>query len=121
MSNDLFAADPAHRPYVPLAERLRPRTLADVVGQSHLLGGQAAARGLRIGPAALHDLLGPPGVGKTTLARLMADGFDAQFIAISAVLGGVKDIRDAVTVAQVAQGRDGAPSCSWTRCTASTR
>lgn len=48
---------------------------------------------------------GPPGVGKTTLARLMADGFDAQFIAISAVLGGVKDIRDAVTVAQVAQGQ----------------
>ena len=60
-------------------------------------------------------------MGKTTLARLMADGFDAQFIAISAVLGGVKDIRDAVTVAQVAQGQDGAPSCSWTRCTASTR
>ncbi|MBB1225579.1 AAA family ATPase, partial [Klebsiella pneumoniae] len=50
-------------------------------------------------------LLGRNGVGKTTLARLMADGFDAQFIAISAVLGGVKDIRDAVTVAQVAQGQ----------------
>ena len=106
MSNDLFAADPAHRPYVPLAERLRPRTLADVVGQSHLLGPDKPLR-VAFESGRPHSMIfwGPPGVGKTTLARLMADGFDAQFIAISAVLGGVKDIRDAVTVAQVAQGQ----------------
>lgn len=106
MSNDLFAADPAHRPYVPLAERLRPRTLSDVVGQSHLLGPDKPLR-VAFESGRPHSMIfwGPPGVGKTTLARLMADGFDAQFIAISAVLGGVKDIREAVTVAQVAQGQ----------------
>jgi len=106
MSNDLFAADPAHRPYVPLAERLRPRTLSDVVGQSHLLGPDKPLR-VAFDSGRPHSMIfwGPPGVGKTTLARLMADGFDAQFIAISAVLGGVKDIRDAVVVAQVAQGQ----------------
>ena len=99
MSNDLFAADPAHRPYVPLAERLRRARWPTWSGSRTCWARTSAARGFRIGPAAFHDLLGPPGVGKTTLARLMADGFDAQFIAISAVLGGVKDIRDAVTVA----------------------
>lgn len=106
MSNDLFASDPAHRPYVPLAERLRPRTLSDVVGQSHLLGPDKPLR-VAFDSGRPHSMIfwGPPGVGKTTLARLMADGFDAQFIAISAVLGGVKDIRDAVVTAQVAQGQ----------------
>ncbi|ODA19701.1 recombination factor protein RarA, partial [Achromobacter xylosoxidans] len=91
---------------MPLAERLRPRTLADVVGQSHLLGPDKPLR-VAFESGRPHSMIfwGPPGVGKTTLARLMADGFDAQFIAISAVLGGVKDIRDAVTVAQVAQGQ----------------
>ncbi|MGN6581071.1 MAG: replication-associated recombination protein A [Bordetella sp.] len=105
-SPDLFADDPAHRPYVPLAERLRPRTLADVVGQSHLLGPDKPLR-VAFASGRPHSMIfwGPPGVGKTTLARLMADGFDAQFIAISAVLGGVKDIRDAVTTAQIAQGQ----------------
>src|SRR5690606_23396115 len=106
MSPDLFAADPVHRPYVPLSERLRPRTLADVVGQSHLLGPDKPLR-VAFESGRPHSMIfwGPPGVGKTTLARLMADGFDAQFIAISAVLGGVKDIRDAVATAQVAQGQ----------------
>ncbi|HYG42276.1 MAG TPA: replication-associated recombination protein A [Bordetella sp.] len=106
MSNDLFAADPAHRPYVPLAERLRPRTLSDVVGQAHLLGPDKPLR-VAFESGRPHSMIfwGPPGVGKTTLARLMADGFDAQFIAISAVLGGVKDIRDAVVTAQIAQGQ----------------
>ena len=78
MSNDLFAADPAHRPYVPLAERLRPRTLSDVVGQSHLLGPDKPLR-VAFESGRPHSMIfwGPPGVGKTTLARLMADGFDA--------------------------------------------
>jgi putative ATPase len=79
-----------------------------VIGQQHLLGpGKPLARRVRIGAAALDDPLGPAGHGKTTLARLMADAFDAQFIAMSAVLGGVKDIREAVERAQAArtQGR----------------
>jgi putative ATPase len=88
----------------PLAERLRPRVLDEVIGQAQLLG---AGKPLRVAfeSGRLHSMIlwGPPGVGKTTLARLMADGFDAQFIQISAVLGGVKDIREAVERAQVAQ------------------
>jgi putative ATPase len=106
MVSDLFAGDPAHRPYVPLAERLRPRTLADVVGQSHLLGPDKPLR-VAFESGRPHSMIfwGPPGVGKTTLAHLMTDSFDAQFIAISAVLGGVKDIRDAVNLAQIAQGQ----------------
>jgi len=105
MSPDLFdQARPAGS--VPLAERLRPRTLDEVVGQSHLLGPDKPLR-VAFDSGRPHSMIfwGPPGVGKTTLARLMAAGFDAQFIAMSAVLGGVKDIRDAVTAAQVAQGQ----------------
>jgi putative ATPase len=81
----------------PLAERLRPRTLDEVIGQRHLL---APGKPLRAAFDAgrLHSMIlwGPPGVGKTTLARLVAQAFEAEFIQISAVLGGVKDIRDAV-------------------------
>jgi putative ATPase len=90
----------------PLAERLRPRTLDEVIGQQHLLGPGKPLR-VAFESGRLHSMIlwGPPGVGKTTLARLVAHGFDAQFIAISAVLGGVKDIRDAVERAQAAQAR----------------
>ena len=92
-----------HAPgHAPLAERLRPKTLDEVIGQQHLLG---AGKPLRTAfeSGRLHSMIlwGPPGVGKTTLALLVAEGFDAQFIAISAVLGGVKDIREAVERAQV--------------------
>ncbi|HRP27707.1 MAG TPA: replication-associated recombination protein A [Burkholderiaceae bacterium] len=88
----------------PLAERLRPRSLDEVIGQAHLLGpGKPLRTAFESGRLHSMILWGPPGVGKTTLARLMADAFDAQFIAISAVLGGVKDIREAVERAQLAR------------------
>ena len=88
----------------PLAERLRPKTLAEVIGQQHLLGpGKPLRSAFESGRLHSMILWGPPGVGKTTLAQLMADAFDAQFIPISAVLGGVKDIRDAVERAQASR------------------
>ena len=90
----------------PLAERLRPHTLGEVIGQPQLLGeGMALRLAFESGQPHSCILWGPPGVGKTTIARLMAGAFDAQFITISAVLGGVKDIREAVEKAETA--RDG--------------
>ncbi len=90
----------------PLAERLRPRTLDEVVGQSHLL---APGRPLRVAAAAkrLPSLIlwGPPGVGKTTLARLLAQGSGAHMVVLSAVLAGVKEIREAVEQARVLAGQ----------------
>lgn len=96
--SDLFAPT---APHAPLAERLRPTSLDDVVGQSHLLGeGKPLRLAFESGRLPSMILWGPPGVGKTTLARLMAGTVDAEFIPLSAVLSGVKDIREAVELAQ---------------------
>lgn len=92
----------------PLAERLRPATLDDVIGQQHLLSpGKPLRVAFESGQPHSMILWGPPGVGKTTLARLMAQGFSAEFIALSAVLSGVKDIREAVERAQLTQATSG--------------
>jgi putative ATPase len=90
----------------PLAERLRPQNLGQVIGQQHLLGpGMPLRVAFESGVPHSCILWGPPGVGKTTIARLMAHAFGAQFIAMSAVLGGVKDIREAVERAELVRGQ----------------
>jgi len=99
MSNaDLFAHN---QRAAPLAERLRPKHIDEVIGQSHLLGEGKPLR-LAFQSGKLHSMIlwGPPGVGKTTLARLTASAFDADFVPLSAVLSGVKDIREAIMQAE---------------------
>lgn len=105
--SDLFNQSHA----VPLAEALRPATLDEVIGQQHLLGVGKPLR-LAFEARKLHSLIlwGPPGVGKTTLARLMADAFDAEFMALSAVFSGVKDIREAVARAEASRAQHGRPT-----------
>jgi len=103
--SDLFAAP---QPAAPLAERLRPRTLGEVIGQAHLIGpGKPLALAFESGRAHSMILWGPPGSGKTTIARLMADGFNAEFIALSAVFSGVKEIREAIQQARDVLARSG--------------
>ena len=107
MTADLFA----HRgalAHAPLAEQLRPATLDEVIGQQHLLGPGKPLR-LAFESRTPHSMIlwGPPGVGKTTLARLMASAFEAEFIALSAVFSGVKDIRAAVEQAQLTLAQSG--------------
>ena len=98
MTSDLLGKA---EPVAPLAEALRPQSIDDVVGQQHLLGpGKALRLAFESGKPHSMILWGPPGSGKTTLARLMAKAFDAEFVALSAVFSGVKDIREAVQAAQ---------------------
>jgi putative ATPase len=98
LGNDLFGKV---QPAAPLAEKLRPRSLDEIVGQKHLLGpGKPLRVAFESGQPHSMILWGPPGSGKTTLARLMAQAFEAEFIALSAVLSGVKDIREAVVAAE---------------------
>jgi putative ATPase len=106
--SDLFASPQttSSQPDAPLAEMLRPVTLDEVIGQSHLLGpGKPLRLAFESGKPHSMILWGPPGVGKTTLARLMAHSFDAEFIALSAVFSGVKDIKAAVEMAQQSAAR----------------
>jgi putative ATPase len=96
---------PSDGTYRPLADRLRPQSLDEYVGQSHLLGsGAPLRRALESGRPHSMILWGPPGTGKTTLARLVATGAQAQFIALSAVLAGIKDIRAVVEQARALRG-----------------
>ncbi len=102
--NGLFASNPP----APLAEVLRPKTIAEVIGQSHLLA-DGKPLNLTFASGKPHSMIlwGPPGVGKTTLARLSAKAFDREFIAISAVLAGVKEIREAIDQAQQSMAEHG--------------
>jgi putative ATPase len=105
------SAPAAGEPLRPLADRMRPRSLAEFAGQKHLL---APGKPLQMSIAAgqLHSMIlwGPPGTGKTTLARLIARSSNAQFIALSAVMAGVKDIRAAVETAREARAQHGRPT-----------
>ncbi|HEY7885521.1 MAG TPA: replication-associated recombination protein A [Cellvibrionaceae bacterium] len=96
--SDLFTTEPL---YQPLAARMRPRSLDDYIGQAHILGQGKPLREA-VDKGQLHSMIlwGPPGVGKTSLARLFAERADARFVTLSAVLAGVKDIREAVHIAQ---------------------
>ena len=91
--------------YRPLADRLRPQSLDEYVGQSHLLGpGAPLRRALEAGRPHSMILWGPPGTGKTTLARLVASGANAEFMALSAVMAGIKDIRAVLEQAKALRG-----------------
>ncbi len=99
MSTELF--DDIEQPYRPLADRMRPQLLGEFIGQEHIIGsGKTLSQAIE--NQTLHSMVfwGPPGTGKTTLAKIIANSVQAHFISLSAVLSGVKDIREAISQAQ---------------------
>jgi len=103
-SSDLFAAAAEKNVRPPLADRMRPRTLDDFLGQSHILGpGRLLRRAIQADRVSSLIFAGPPGTGKTTLARIIANTTQSQFLAINAVLAGVKEIREAIEMAREAR------------------
>jgi putative ATPase len=103
---DLFSSAAQHNQLAPLAEQLRPSTPDEVIGQQHLLGpGKPLQLAFESGQPHSMILWGPPGVGKTTLARMMATQFQCEFIALSAVFSGIKEVREAVSQAEMWRGQ----------------
>ena len=97
--NQMFESNQSQ---LPLAEYLRPKTVSEIAGQKHILGeGKSLRVAIESGNLPSMILWGPPGVGKTTIARVIANSIDAEFISVSAVLSGVKDIREAIDKAQL--------------------
>ncbi len=106
MADDLFSKPADEDRHAPLAEQLRPRTPDEVIGQQHLLGpGKPLRLAFESGQPHSMILWGPPGVGKTTLARMMATQFQCEFIALSAVFSGIKEVREAVSQAEMWRGQ----------------
>src|SRR6476646_8866263 len=106
----------------PLAERMRPRTLDEFIGQEKLLGPGKPLR-VQIESDNLGSMLfwGPPGCGKTTLARLIARLTKSEFISFSAVLSGIKEIKEVMAASEFKSQAGGGRLCSWTKCIALTK